>query len=131
MNPDPQTLTTFLALAWFIIYWILGGVFFAVVAASRFIRLRKARFSCLFTIASAGLAYGAATTGMFLARPMLRACGAPKDEVGAATLRLFQCAPSAILTSGLFWFVLLVLVGSVAILLSRVEKHSSVRTNTH
>lgn len=131
MKTDPQSLLMFLAVAWFIIYWIMGGVFFAIVVASRFIRLKKARFSCLFTLASAGLAYGAATTGLLLAQSRIRSCGRPTDQVGEAILSLFHCAPNAILSTGLLWFILLVLVGSVAILISRAEKKPVVPSAVH
>lgn len=122
MSPDTGSLTLVVALVWFIVYWILGGVFFAIVVASRFINLRKARFSCLFSVASGVLAYAAAATAMLLAQPPMRVCSQAAQGGSEAFFGLLRCAPKAFFASGLLWFVVLVFIGAVAVLLSRSEK---------
>ena len=122
MSPDSGSLTLLVALVWFIVYWIFGGVFFAIVVASRFINLRKARFSCLFSIASGVLAYAAATTTLLTAQLPMRACAKVTKEGTDAFLGLLKCAPKAFFASGFLWFAVLVLIGAVAVLLSRAEK---------
>lgn len=49
-----------LAVIWFLFYWIVGGIFFACLALLKLMRLRKARFSCLFSLTAALCAAGAA-----------------------------------------------------------------------
>lgn len=130
MMIDPNFITFKLAALWFVLYWILGGVFFAIVVASRFIHLRKARFSCLFSVASAGLAYGAALTTLVLAEPHMQICR-PAREAPQALLSLLRCAPNAVFVSGFLWFVLLVLVGLVAVLFSRATKRHPPAPSSH
>jgi len=124
-----SSLTVTIAIFWFIIYWILGGVFFAIVVASRFIRLRKARFSCLFSIASATLAYGAASTTTVLSESSVAVCVNKDGSDGF--LSLLRCAPNAFFGSGAIWFILLVVIGTVAVLLSRAEKYPVAQRETH
>jgi hypothetical protein len=109
---------------WFIIYWILGGVFFALVAATRFMHTRKAMFSCLFTIGSVGAAYGASITGIILAaHDVARRC-APSQSPSALSAfgDLITCHPGAVFVAGGMFFALLLTTGMVALLVSRVEK---------
>lgn len=47
----------------FLIYWIFGGIFFACLALLRLRRLRKARFSCLFSLSSFVIAFGSSWFG--------------------------------------------------------------------
>ncbi len=123
MRADLQTITWMLFLAWFIIYWVLGGVFFALIAATRFMNLSKARFSCLFTLGSLAAAYGASTIGMMLAG-MNRVARCPKanPEAFHALGELVVCNYSAIFVAGSMFFALLCIGGMVALLFSRVEK---------
>ncbi len=126
---DPSAVTWMLFTFWFVVYWILGGVFFAIVAATRFIHTRKAVFSCLFTGGSVVAAYGAAVLGLILARPRGLRC--PESVVAkgmlrdVATVRLqdvLLCDAKSVMISGGLFFALLLTVGMVALLVSRVEK---------
>lgn len=124
MRPDPQSLIWMLFTTWFIIYWILGGVFFALVAATRFMHTRKAMFSCLFTIGSLGAAYGASITGIILANhDVSRRCTpSPTPSAFNAFGDLVTCNPGAVFVAGGMFFALLLTAGMVALLVSRVEK---------
>lgn len=64
MNAELMSFFIILSILWFLVYWVLGGVFFAVVAIMRLGRLRKVRFSCLFTILSLVVGIGAAYSGV-------------------------------------------------------------------
>lgn len=117
-----NTLWLFFSL-WFVTYWILGGVFFAIVSATRFMNTRKALFSCLFTLGSIAAAYGAAFTGLVLAGLNRAArCPAPRKEVWAAFGDLLSCNLSAILVAGGLFFAILLTGGMVALLVARTEK---------
>jgi hypothetical protein len=126
---DPSAVTWMLFTFWFVVYWVFGGVFFAIIAATRFIHTRKAVFSCLFTGGSIVAAYGAAVIGLLLARPNGLRC--PEHVVAqgmfrnVATVRLqdvLLCDARSIMISGILFFALLLTIGMVALLVSRVEK---------
>ena len=66
--------TLFLGFLWFLFYWILGGVLFALVAILRLGRVRKVRFSCLFSFWSLLCGAGAAWGGVKLAQDSITSC---------------------------------------------------------
>jgi|GEM_PF-796740 len=63
-----------LSILWFLIYWVLGGVFFAVIALLRLGRVRKLRFSCLFSLWVLGIGIGAAFKGIELSKTQVEVC---------------------------------------------------------
>jgi hypothetical protein len=69
-----NSFATFLTILWFLVYWILGGVFFAVVALLRLGRVRKVRFSCLFTIWVLAVAIGVAFKGLEYSQDAIAEC---------------------------------------------------------
>lgn len=123
MLASPHTITWMLFTLWFIIYWILGGVFFSIVAATSAMHMRKARFSCLFTGGSVAAAYGAAVVGVLLAGGSRAArCPKPNLEAFRAFGDLLTCNISAVLVAGGMCFALLLMGGMIALLFSRIEK---------
>ncbi len=125
MPTEIAQLTWVLALIWFIIFWVAGGVLFAVVALTRFLRIKKAQFSCLFTLASVAAAYGAATTGLMISEQKITQClgsGAGPLEIGKA---VFTCAFRDVFLSGGIWFALLILLAILFMLLSQRESKPS------
>lgn len=117
--PAPWTLV----LLWFIVYWILGGVFFSIIAATQLMHLKKTQFSCLFTIGSAVAAYAASAGALVLAHPGRgEECTAVivAKEHGIGTL--LTCNYPAVFASGGMCFALLIMGGLIAMLFSRVEK---------
>lgn len=128
--PFETTAVTWMLFAfWFITYWILGGVFFSIIAATRFIHTRKAVFSCLFTGGSVFAAYGAAVLGLMLVRPRGMRC--PENFVADGVFRnvasvrlqdILLCDTQSIMIAGGLFFAILLTVGMVALLVSRVEK---------
>jgi len=108
---------------WFIIYWIFGGVFFSIVAATSAMHMRKARFSCLFTGGSIAAAYGASVLGVLLAGNGRGAkCPKPNAEAFRAFGDLLTCNISSVLVAGGMCFALLLMGGMIALLFSRIEK---------
>jgi hypothetical protein len=123
MKTDPQTITWMLFVGWFIVYWIIGGVFFALVAATRFMNMRKARFSCLFTLGSLLAAYGAASMGILLSKAgNVTRCPKLNPEAFHALGEMITCNYRAIFVAGGMCFALLLMAGLVALLFSRVDK---------
>ncbi len=114
-------LTWVLALTWFILYWLIGGVMFAIVALTRFLKIKKAQFSCLFTVASAAAAYGAAATGLIMSQGRAVMClGGAKGPFNVAKA-IFGCSARDIFLSGGIWFALLILLSILFMLLSQWE----------
>lgn len=67
MEAEFGTLLIVLSLVWFIVYWIFGGVIFSIISLVRPGKMKRVRFSCLYTILSALVAYGAAWLGLYWA----------------------------------------------------------------
>ncbi len=129
MIANSSTALLVLSILWFVIYWILGGVVFSLIAAARSMHMKKARFSCLFTLGAAATAFGAAYAGMILSRPHGLRC--PDELVARGTLQgaenfniqsILVCDFNAVLIAGTMFFALLLAAGMVAMLLSRTEK---------
>lgn len=99
-----------LAVIWFFLYWIIGGVFFACVALLRLIRLRKARFSCLFSLTAAICASAAAWGSTTWIEKAAGNCLIfPIDQ--AALTVLFTCGGIQLVVSVFAGFVLLIVIG--------------------
>lgn len=99
-----------LALVCFFFYWISGGVFFACVALLRLVRLRKVRFSCLFTLLAAFCALAAAWGGVnWLARTT--GCLVDSNGKRERILEIVSCGFGHFLLSALAGFALLIIFG--------------------
>lgn len=114
-------LSWLLALAWFIVYWVIGGAMFAVVALTRFLKIKKAQFSCLFSLASAAAAYGAATTGLMMGEPKVIRCLGGVDRPLEIVKAVFGCGAKEVFLAGGAWFALLILLNILLMLLSQRE----------
>ncbi|PJA45292.1 hypothetical protein CO174_03860 [Candidatus Uhrbacteria bacterium CG_4_9_14_3_um_filter_50_9] len=66
--------TIVLGILWFLVYWVLGGVFFALIAIMRLGRLRKVRFSCLFSILALMCGVGASVIGLTYSETAVEEC---------------------------------------------------------
>ena len=74
MDAELTSFLIILSILWFVVYWVLGGVFFAIVTMMRLGRLRKVRFSCLFTILSFFVGVGVAYSGMKGSQEAVKNC---------------------------------------------------------
>lgn len=118
MPGDVAQLAWLLALTWFLLYWVLGGMLFAMVSLTRLLRVKTAQFSCLFTIACAAAAYGATATGIMLTSPKAVRCIDLAMEAGEWT-KAFGCGVKEIFFIGGGWFALLVLLSILLMVLSQ------------
>jgi signal transduction histidine kinase len=109
MDASLIAFTLFLGLLWFLIYWILGGVFFALVAIMRLGRVRKLRFSCMFTVWSFLCALGSAWFGVFTVNDAIAQCVAHSDTSTEMVSAVFGCGFVSVL--GFFLVGALLLVG--------------------
>ncbi len=114
--------TIILALLWFVVYWVVGGSIFAVVALGRLIHLKKAQFSCFFAILAGLTAYGAAWMAVTSAARSSRVCFAKIDAIYDALPAMFTCATRETVFSGLLWFVFLMTIGIGLMFISRINE---------
>jgi hypothetical protein len=108
-----------LSIFWFILFWLVGGVAFAIVALLRVIKLRNTRFSCLFTLACAGAAFGAAWSGLTLGESSIGECLSHNDSFFDQLISVFGCGVLEISFSALLWFFGLIVAGFFLMLISR------------
>lgn len=100
-----------LALGWFFLYWIIGGVFFACVALLRLKKIHKVRFSCLFTLTSILCASGAAWWGSMWAKKEIEECVPNHIFPQNFSEKVFVCGFSEFLFSMLIGLIVLIIIG--------------------
>ena len=113
-----------LALFWFLIYWIGGGVLFSILALFRSSKLRKTRFSCLFTLLAAGCGYGAAHLGMRMGEKQIDACLVEATGLLEAFAAMIGCGIFQMMFSGIAFGIVLFVFGLFFMLISRSKKQS-------
>ena len=121
MNLEVSSLLVFLSLLWFFVYWILGGVFFAVITIARLGRLRKVRFSCLFTVLALACGIGAAYVGLDYSKEAVSECLADAENKVETIAALFGCGFAGVLGAFLLGAALLTLGGFILMAISRVK----------
>lgn len=119
MDIGLQSFVIFLSILWFFIYWILGGVFFAVMAILRLGRVRKVRFSCLFTILALTCAISAAYFGVKTAEPALRVCVASTTSAVQTKVAFIGCGFNGIMGAFALGVLVLTLVGFLIMAISK------------
>ncbi len=113
-----------LSFMWFFVYWIFGGIFFAIVSLLRLGRVRKARFSCLFSLASVVCAVGASYTGVVWGRATIESCGTAFDEEASSFLSAMSCGFANITSSFLIWSAVLIFLGLIIMTISKSKEHT-------
>jgi hypothetical protein len=121
--------TIIIAIFWFILYWVLGGVAFSILAMVRLAKMRKTRFSCLFTLTAAACALGASRTGLLLARNNVRTCLEGVDDRFERLASVIACGILEEVAAGIIWFLLLLLIGTVIMVLARADNQSWIDTD--
>lgn len=119
MDAQLLSFVILLSLIWFLLYWVLGGVFFSVIAIARLGRVRKLRFSCLFSLLSLVLGVGAAYIGIAMSETAVSEC---LDEAVGNTERvvaLFGCGFASILGTFLLGAFVLTVGGFLIMMISR------------
>ena len=109
----------FLAIVWFLMYWVIGGVFFAVMAIIRLGRVRKVRFSCLFTLLAMICAVGASYLGMNSARQAILGCSTAGAGHAQLIIAVMGCGFAGIMGMFLFGGFVLTVGGFVIMGLSK------------
>lgn len=118
------SLLVLLAVVWSILYWLLGGVLFSIIALLKVGRIRRARFGCLFSSASVGAGVLAAWAGLRLAAPAIAQCPLSEPDRWSRWVEQFACGIIGIVGSFFGGFLLLMLIGFVLLLLSKSTSKS-------
>lgn len=113
-----------IALFWFILYWVFGGVVFASIAILRVIKLRRARFSCFFTLASLVCAFGAAYSGTLYAERAIYTCLEEAEDVFDRLASVVACGILEQVAAGTAWFGILIAAGLFLFFISRASNQS-------
>lgn len=119
MDPVLISFASFLGFLWFLVYWILGGVFFALVAILRLGRVRKVRFSCLFSLWTLVVGYIAAFAGIWIGRSSIESCYALAQNRGEVITAFFGCGFAGVLGMFIMGAALIVLGGFAIMSLSK------------
>ncbi|RMD52044.1 hypothetical protein D6827_00830 [Candidatus Parcubacteria bacterium] len=106
---------------WFFIFWILGGIVFAVISILHGSRLKKVRFSCLFTLISAAYAYGAVYTGLTLGEENINSCLQKANGWLQSFSSIIACGAVSMVLSAIAWFLLLIVSGLVLMWFSQTR----------
>lgn len=96
MDAELSSFLIVLSILWFLVYWILGGVFFAVVTVMRLGRLRKVRFSCLFSLLALALGAGTAYLGVRGSQEAVSECLAHAVTSAEKVTAVFGCGAASI-----------------------------------
>ncbi|MFH1766877.1 MAG: hypothetical protein ABH826_02165 [Patescibacteria group bacterium] len=113
-----------IAAFWFPIYWVFGGVFFATIAFLKVIKLRKVRFSCLFTLSSLAAAYGASYLGMRLGEGEIDSCLSSASGFLDRISAIIGCGILSLFLAGGIGFIVLLGLGMIILYISRAANQS-------
>lgn len=114
-----NSFATFLSIVWFLVYWILGGVFFAVVAILQLGRVRKVRFSCLFTLWALAVAVAAAFKGLEYSEREITACLGTVSSKAETVTAVFGCGATGVFGAFLLGALALTVGGLLIFAISR------------
>ena len=119
MSAELTSFLIVLSVLWFVVYWVLGGVFFAVLTMMRLGRLRKIRFSCLFTLLSVAVGVGAAYSGVKGSQDAVRDCLGQAATSAEKVVAVFGCGAASIFGMFLLGAVLLTFGGFLIMAVSK------------
>ena len=88
---DISYLVGILSVVWFLVYWIFGGVLFALLAILRLGNIRKVRFSCLFSLLAAGGGTASAWYGIRYSEQSIAECLASAENRAQVITSIFGC----------------------------------------
>jgi NAD/NADP transhydrogenase beta subunit len=113
-----------LSIILFLLYWLVGGVFFAIIALFRSSKIRKAQFSCLFTLASIGWAVAATIVGTQIGGRAIRQCLRQADGYFSSLASVISCGVLPLTFAALVGFLGLIFMGLLLLVLSRSRNQS-------
>lgn len=121
MDQDLLLFTVILGFLWFLAYWILGGVFFSLVALLRLGRVRKVRFSCLFSILAFFTGATTAFYGVRFGQGSIQQCLVDAETKAEVITAIFGCGFAGIFGVFLIGAAVLVLGGFFLMSISKSQ----------
>jgi hypothetical protein len=115
-------LTVALGFLWFLAYWIFGGVFFALITVLRLGRVKKVRFSCLFTLLCAACGAFAAKYGLQASGLSISDCLDKAQTKAEAFSAVFGCGFAGVFGTFLVGAAAMVLGGFLIMAISRSQQ---------
>lgn len=109
---------------WFPVYWVFGGVLFAIISLFRMTKMRKAQFSCLFSLSSIFIAFGAGYGGVKLGEGQVQACIEPNITFFDTLSAVIGCGVLEIFAAGAIGFGALILVGLFLMIITKARNQS-------
>jgi len=119
MDISFSSFSAFLAILWFLVYWILGGVFFAVITILRLGRIHKVRFSCLFSILAFVCGFGASVIGLSYSHNAVDTCLMEATSRAESVTAIFGCGFAGVFGAFLLGAAVLTLGGFIIMALSK------------
>jgi hypothetical protein len=116
-----------MALVWFLVYWLLAGIIFAIIGFIRVGRINVTKFSCLFTVLTLAVAIGAVWTGFVFTINTSPSCLNDIHIAIRALWGLFKCATAINIYNAIVWFVILLIAGVGAMFISTARNRIEVR----
>lgn len=108
----------------FLVYWVIGGAFFALFAFMRQAKYRRAQFGCLYTIISAGCAVAATYSTALFESENVNACLTESSDVFDKLAALFGCGVMGLTLMTLLWLIVLAALSGVVMYFSRAQNQS-------
>ena len=131
MDPTFYPFLVTLAFFWFLLYWILGGVFFALITILRLGRIRKVRFSCLFTLLAAMCASVVAYLGLNSAHDSVQTCLLEASNKVEIITSVFGCGFAGVLGMFLLGAVVVIIVGFFFMAISKNKSKPWIELDLH
>ena len=129
METGLTSFSIFLGILWFLVYWILGGVFFAVITIIKLGRVRKVRFSCLFSLLALGCGFGASWFGLKYAHESIVTCTLESVTKTESIISIFGCGFAGIFGAFLIGAFVLMAGGFLLVLISRTKTKPWIELN--
>jgi hypothetical protein len=130
METGLTSFAIFLGILWFLVYWILGGVFFAIITILKLGRVRKVRFSCLFSLLALICGFSASYFGLQYASDAISTCTLQAVTRSESIISIFGCGFAGIFGAFLIGAFILVAVGSLIVLISQTKTKPWLEINT-
>ncbi len=119
MDISFTSFSAFLAILWFLVYWVLGGVFFAVIAILRLGRIKKVRFSCLFSILAFVCGVAASVLGLSYSQEAVDSCLVEATTRAEVVTSVFACGFAGVFGAFMLGAAVLALGGFIIMALSK------------
>lgn len=118
---DISSLKVILSIAWFLVYWIFGGVFFALLTIMRLGNVRKLRFSCIFSLLAAIVGAASAWYGIRYSEQAIAGCLSLAENRAEVITAVFGCGFVGVVGAFAVGILAIVLGGFIIMSISKTN----------